>query len=126
MSTVNTFIDLRGFLHWQFGFDDPGMLIQDDYDVLYYVGMKDDNGKDICEGDFIVNNADMIFQVVFEMGAFRADPNPIEKKGFFWQLHTVLPCRIIGNIYENPELLEVENGKRQARAEIEEEKAKAK
>lgn len=78
--------------------------------VMQYTGLKDCNGKEICEGDIL--NAMVSkrrFTVFYENGAFQVRNNERET----YTLHELLRRRkhakfeteIIGNIYENPELL---------------------
>jgi uncharacterized phage protein (TIGR01671 family) len=81
--------------------------------IMQYTGLKDKNGKEIYEGD-ILNNIEAVDiawrQVVeFETGAFwrkdisKGDDSQWEFDG--WE--TVgEDWEVIGNIYENPELLE--------------------
>ena len=68
--------------------------------VGQYTGLTDKNGKKIFEGDIVKISNDEIFEVKYEDGGFTA--------GLFlgdWDYGHV---EVIGNIYDNPELLEVE------------------
>lgn len=74
--------------------------------LLQYTGLKDKKGKEIYEGDICINvTADSKFGVVyFEDGMFifRADNGDF----IHHYISTISNnCVIIGNIYENPELL---------------------
>lgn len=75
---------------------------------LEYTGLKDKNGKEIVEGDILKSCYNGYHSVVFRNGAF-------------WIEHTEDCCKpwkgglvsevahtdiVVGNIYENPELLE--------------------
>ena len=75
--------------------------------VGQYTGLTDKNGKKIFEGDILKGSWNTIFKVVYDdcyLG-FRAK----EKTDFhncidYYGLNTI---EVIGNIYDNPELLEV-------------------
>ena len=90
---------------------------------MQYTGMRDRDGKEIYEGDIIsfvyqdtaeeTGEGTCVGIVVFEDGCFN-----VRQPGFDYKktkeipfdLHTWLiddPCFIIGNIHQNPELLEV-------------------
>ena len=79
-------------------------LIVSEFILMQFTGLKDKNGREIFEGDIIgvivkrPNDAghDFIKSVVkYEKGRFCAD---YWNDGSTW-------CEVIGNIYENPELL---------------------
>ncbi|MGX8234013.1 YopX family protein [Bacillus subtilis] len=73
-----------------------------------YTGLKDKNGQEIYEGDIVVDGRENSAEVVFDDGCFCVI-------GYLGDLRThplrdSLFCgerfEVIGNIYENPELLE--------------------
>lgn len=90
------------------------------YNLMQYTGLKDRNMKEIYEGDIIKVNEDIrkafdlkkIMYVVFMEGAFYLKA----EKEIKWELLRCFPAivgiegnarvEVIGNIYDNPELLE--------------------
>lgn len=82
--------------------------------LMQYTGLKDKNGKEIYEGDIIdeftyIGWCDefKIFSMVFS----NIDGKPYCAQcggDFMWQEFKHFPPEIIGNIHENPELVENE------------------
>lgn len=103
-------------------------LIKGEYDafkVMQYTGLIDKNGREIYEGDIVEVVSEVIG--VFD-GSRRGGPPKVsyyrigwhekgtwnrfkglsdEHKGIVGVFEPKIWCEIIGNIYENPELLEV-------------------
>lgn len=100
--------DIHGTKHIGKGIE----LINDKYIWLEFTGLKDKNGKDIYEGD-IVDSYFSRYLVSFGWGD--DSENYGESYGVLFGERIVCDqeqeeCEIIGNIYENPELLESKNG----------------
>ena len=69
--------------------------------LLQFVGLKDKNGKDFKEGDIITKNGTWHGIIEYESGAFFANG-----KGCHFQISIcVKEYTILGNKYQNPELL---------------------
>lgn len=107
----------------------------EDGKIMQYTGLKDKNGVEIYEGDIILtqplrtkpfskNHKSKRLKgiVQYEVKSFRSFPNKmyeagwgveiIDKESFkkyrCWDWGLFLDCEVIGNIYENPELLKGE------------------
>lgn len=78
--------------------------------IMQSTGLHDKNGKEIFEGDIVKMAKDVYsdptyYEIVRHRGgAYRLESN--QHGCELWLRHT--NCEVIGNIYENPELLEVE------------------
>lgn len=66
--------------------------------LMQYTGLKDKKGRDIYEGD-IVKYDNSKYEVLFNGGSFQL------KTGSGYYAMSPQYCEIIGNIYENPNLL---------------------
>lgn len=106
--------------HNSVGFDDNVWNIGDDCFVMQYTGLKDKNGKEVYEGDIVKwsdgdwkgSSNPRIAEVRFDpelcFFAFNVGSNG-HKFGFsnFIYTDTEKYLEVIGNIYQNPELLKI-------------------
>lgn len=105
----------------QYSFDCDLLITKDFTNLMQCTGLKDKNGKLIYEGDILKVNTGSRdtsgYGVVeyaqhgcnFVVNGFLENPSgfyPRKKGEFFLALQEWLCTKIIGNIYENPELLE--------------------
>ena len=80
----------------------------DKIELMRSTGLHDKNGKEIFEGDIVKMAKDVYsdptyYEIVRHRGgAYRLESN--QHGCELWLRHT--NCEVIGNIYENPELLE--------------------
>ncbi|TAN69171.1 DNA-packaging protein [Paraclostridium sordellii 8483] len=95
-------LDFRGNVYFSSVMVDDYILGDEGYILMQYTGLKDKNGKEIYEGDILLCcELEINGTVFFNEGCFRAQwENCIEDLYENCDVYEV-----IGNIYENPELL---------------------
>lgn len=91
----------------KYSFDENNILYKKDLKIMQYTGLKDKNNKEIYEGDILFESfGEKYYKVVFENGSFRAEfEGDFEEHSFDLIDVVAQGCEIVGNIYENPELL---------------------
>lgn len=79
----------------------------DRFELMQFTGLRDDNGKEVYEGDIISIPELGRYEVVFKEGCFGAE----DGQGFapFRQTIWGLGGEVIGNIHDNPSLLGVKS-----------------
>ena len=80
----------------------------DEITLMQSTGLFDRNGKEIFEGDIVKMSKDVYSEpTYYEVIRHRGGAYRLESKQHgceLWLRHT--DCEVVGNIYENPELLE--------------------
>ncbi|MBO0486067.1 YopX family protein [Vagococcus fluvialis] len=84
---------------------------ENQYKAMQCTGLKDKNGVEIYEGDIVFDRWANAYTPVFQNGiymAYNADCLYLTKQDPSTQFNIIWKdgCEVIGNIYENPELLE--------------------
>ena len=85
-------------------------IVNNDIHLMQSTGLFDRNGQEIFEGDIVKMSKDVsVDTTYYEVVRRRGGAYSLESKQHgcdLWIRHT--DCEIIGNVYENPELLEEE------------------
>lgn len=80
---------------------------RDNYEVGQFSGLVDSNKNNIYSGDIIQSDLPLITEVIFHDGEFMCnDYSPLYAHAYFEDFDNPVTCVVVGNIYQNPELLE--------------------
>ena len=79
-----------------------------DFKLMQFTGLKDRNGREIYEGDVLKNDYGDLWVVVWKGTGFMLALNGESKNIYSANEYYFSSCEVIGNIYENHELLEGE------------------
>lgn len=79
----------------------------EEYVFMQYTGLDDKNGKEIYEGDIVANKHNLQFVVEYVSGKFKFVEDTKSAIIFMANLNDEnnKQVEVIGNIYENPDLL---------------------
>lgn len=105
----------RKYRVWDENSDAPRMIYSDEFanlnwffksvsikNIMDWTGLQDKNDKEIYEGDICKNNM-MIYEIIFALGCFQC---VYADKRFATHIYLIAKdLDIIGNIFENKELL---------------------
>lgn len=72
----------------------------DQFEIMQYTGLHDKNGREIYEGDIVKNENGVLRVVEFHDGSFTLGDY------YFGSIGAGRVLEVVGNIYENPDLLE--------------------
>lgn len=95
-------------------YDYEDWLKDEQFEIMQYTGKKDKNGVEIYEGDIVEYNTKRYgrlikhkSEIIFKDGCYMFKNNKTSIYDFAtYSLFGI--CKVIGNIYENPELLAVQ------------------
>lgn len=102
--SMSTSYDEQRFYYTQ---ADDGIAIDEDWVLMQFTGLRDKDGKDIYEGD-IIADAYGSWEVFFNNSAFGLKIKKSPKaRQYILGIKSRVECgaKVVGNIYENPELL---------------------
>lgn len=105
--TSNVYLSPDGLLWWIAGYQTNGPELLDDEQVAvcFSTGLKDKNGKEIFEGAVLQHDLWGLTEVIWEQGMFRGTETE-SGKDITLADHQLSRSRVIGNVFENPKLMQ--------------------
>lgn len=81
---------------------DAELQLADNYELMQYTGLHDKNGREVYEGDIVKNEYGKVMEVQYDprSAAFGVGDY------YFGTIGSGKTLEVIGNIFDNPELLE--------------------
>jgi uncharacterized phage protein (TIGR01671 family) len=77
----------------------------DNIELMQFTGLKDKNGKEIYEGDVVRDSQGDCGVITYRAEANLAEYYIATDDGGGWYMWDSEPIEIIGNVFENPELI---------------------
>lgn len=117
-ATIKFMIDFNGDLRIMDTYTNrlwSGIVSEDDYEFMLFTGLQDKKGREIYKGDVLKGTNNQIYYVDFIRGCFYLKPKNKIFSHLGWvewlpmceidRLANPVDFEVIGNIYEDPELL---------------------
>jgi hypothetical protein len=106
MNPVNSIWGFPNVENLTIPFEDTVETLFNNFELMQFIGLKDKLGNDIYEGDILEFPFEMGIAYVINDG-FRFAVKSPGSEAVDYEGEAVLKCtRVIGNIYENPDLLQ--------------------
>ena len=94
----------RRYILWGMINDVPNMVEVDESTICQCTGLKDKNGKLIWEND-ILNSGNLVVTWREELASYCLTKKGWMYQHFFGEAVDACDCEVIGNIFDNPELM---------------------